>query len=271
MIFYLKAHTVDKPLHQCLLSCQSPCHKERQYRHIDNWIVYHMEGMFLFVQPDPVTRSDLQGPLCGRLSESNDITTHGFHTYSVLVKHILVHISDQSLLCDLCASNYRYSIKRVPNDTIQAMKYPIFKHRTNEMVQSVISEWYPGKSLKPHHIKLIRKLFVDFGESCVERLTRRVINAIVHVIHLGCPINCFNNQMYSFSHQAPEMFSFEVPAEKPIDVSDSVITSSVVFQSNQTNTMPSCVIDKIPTDDEVQITNDSNPNRPLLFLSLHIL
>jgi hypothetical protein len=31
------------------------------------------------------------------------------------------------------------------------------------------------------------------------------------------------------------------------------------------------VIDKIPTDDEVQITNDSNPNRPLLFLSLHIL
>jgi len=67
--------------------------------------------------------------------------------------------------------------------------------------------------------------------------------------------------MYSFSYQTPEIFSFELPAEEPMDVSDLVITISVVFQSNQSNTMSSCVIDKIPTDDEVQITNDSNPNR----------
>jgi hypothetical protein len=130
------------------------------------------------------------------------------------------------------------------------------------MVQSVTSEWYPGKSLEPHHIKLIRKLFVDCGESNVEKLIRSVINTIVNdYIYLGRYINRINNQMYSFSYQTPEIFSFELPAEEPMDVSDLVITISVVFQSNQSNTMSSCVIDKIPTDDEVQITNDNNPNR----------
>jgi hypothetical protein len=67
--------------------------------------------------------------------------------------------------------------------------------------------------------------------------------------------------MYSFSHQAPEIFSFELPAEEPKYMSNSVITSSIVFQSNQSNTMPSFVIDQIQTDDEVQITNVSNPDR----------
>ncbi len=129
MILHLKAHTADNPMHQCSLCCQPPCYKERQFRHIDNWPVYHMEGMFQFIQPDLVTRSDLQCPLCRRLSKSNIITTYGFYTYSELVEQISVHIGGHSLLCDLCASNQRYSIERVPNDTIQAMKQLIFKHK----------------------------------------------------------------------------------------------------------------------------------------------
>ncbi len=163
MILHLKAHTADNPMHQCSLCRQSPCYKERQYRHIDNWLVNHMEGMFQFIQPDPVTRSDLQCPLYRRLSNSNNITTYEFYTYSELVEQISVHIGGHSLLCDLCASNQRTSSERVPNNIIQAMKQLIFKHRTNEMVQSVTSEWYPGKSLEPHHIELIKKLFVDCG------------------------------------------------------------------------------------------------------------
>lgn len=44
-------------------------------------------------------------------------------------------------------------------------------------------------------------------------------------------------------------------------MSNSVITSSVVFQSNRSNTMPSSVFDQIQSGDEVQIMKDSSPNR----------
>ena len=207
MILHLMAHAVDNPIHHCMPppNCKTPCLKERQYRHINNWPLCYVEGLFQFVHPDPVVVvNGLQCPLCKRLSESNNLTTYEFYTYSELVEHIWVHIGGHSLLCNLCASTHRYSIERVPNDTIQAMKHLKFKHGTaaNELIQAVTSDWHPGNSLETHHIELIRKHFYDCGESCVEKLTRRVISATVKDgwrKYLGQPINCLEDD-----HQPPE-------------------------------------------------------------------
>ncbi|CAK9251940.1 unnamed protein product [Sphagnum jensenii] len=214
-------------------------------------------------EPGPVVKGPLQCPLCKRLCELNNNKTSGHHTYSELVDHIWVHIGGHSLLCNLCGSTHRISLERVPNDTIQAMKHLKLKHRSIPSIQTLVTDWHPGNPLGSQHIKLIRKCFEDCGESCVEKLTRRIIMSIIKNddYHLGHPLNYYNNPSSDFDWKVHRMFKCELQASEPMDTSESLFVPSVIIKNQYSGSPLTPLQSETLVDDDPIIIKDTNESR----------